>query len=151
MWPCSQRCTHRFPSDSEDNVIISEQFESKDLDQSDTIGVRIGRAREAAGFSVAQAARRLGVKTDTWQGWENDRSEPRSSKLTMIAGTLGVSPTWLLTGIGDGPTEAIDDEVHVLLEEVRLIARDVAAAQGRLHAVMKRLETFHSYNHVEPN
>ena len=98
-------------SNSEDSAISSELLESSDVDQSDTIGGRIGRAREAAGFTVAQAARRLGVKTATWQGWENDRSEPRSNRLTMIAGTLGVSPAWLLTGFGEGPTEAIDDEV----------------------------------------
>jgi len=135
----------------EDGIIISEQLDSGNHDQNDTIGGRIGRAREACGLSVAQAARRLGVKTATWQGWENDRSEPRSNKLTLIAGSLGVTPTWLLTGFGEGPTEAIDDEVQVLLQEVRLIAQDVATAQGRLAAVMKRLETFHSYYHVEPN
>lgn len=99
---------------------------------------------------MAQAARRLGVKTATWQGWENDRAEPRSNKLTLIAGSLGVTPTWLLTGYGEGPSEALDDEVQVLLQEVRLIAQDMAAAQGRLDAVLKRLETFHSYHHVEP-
>ncbi|WP_319633652.1 helix-turn-helix domain-containing protein [Pelagibius marinus] len=111
----------------------------------------MGRAREAAGLSVAQAARRLGVKTATWQGWENDRSEPRSNKLTMIAGTLGVSPAWLLTGLGDGPTEGIDDEVQALRQEVGLIVQDVASAQARLDAVLKRLEAFHSFHHVEPN
>ena len=133
----------------EDEVIISEQLDSGNHDLSDTIGGRIGRAREASGLSVAQAARRLGVKTATWQGWENDRAEPRSNKLTLIAGSLGVTPTWLLTGFGEGPSEAIDDDVQVLLQEVRLISQDVAAAQGRLDAVMKRLETFHSYHHVE--
>ena len=136
---------------AEDRAIIEEHFENDSPDQCDTIGGRIARAREAAGFSVAQAARRLGVKTITWQGWENDRAEPRSNKLTLIAGTLGVTPTWLLTGFGEGPSEGLDDEVRLLLQEVRLIARDVAAAQGRLDTVMKRLETFHSYHHVEPN
>ena len=136
---------------TEDTPIISEQIESNDLDHSDTIGGRIGRAREAAGLTVAQVARRLGVKTATWQGWENDRSEPRSNKLTMIAGTLGVSPAWLLTGFGEGPTEAVDDEIQLLRQEVRLIVQDVSSAQARLDAVLKRLETFHSFHHVEAN
>ena len=135
----------------EDSAIVIEQNETNNVDQSDTIGGRIGRAREAAGYTVAQAARRLGVKTATWQGWENDRSEPRSNKLTMIAGALGVSPAWLLTGFGEGPTEAMDDEVQLLCHEVRLIAQEVASAQARLDAVLKRLEIFHSYHHVEPN
>ena len=130
-------------------VIFSERHETSDIDQSDTIGGRIGRAREASGFSVAQAARRLGVKTITWQGWENDRSEPRSNKLTMIAGALGVSPTWLLTGFGEGPSEAIGDEVQLLRQELSLIANEIASAQNRLNTVLKRLETFHSYHHVE--
>jgi len=135
----------------EDKVILSEHIESDNADQTDTIGGRIGRAREAAGLSIAQAARRLGVKTVTWQGWENDRSEPRSNRLTMIAGTLGVSPGWLLIGLGEGPSEALDDEVQLLRQEIRLVAQDISAAQGRLESVMKRLELFHSYHNVEPS
>lgn len=69
----------------------------------------------------------------------------------MIAGTLGVSPAWLLTGQGDGPTEVIDDEVQILRQELRTVAQDVAAAQSRLNTILKRLETFNSYNYVEPN
>jgi transcriptional regulator with XRE-family HTH domain len=120
-------------------------------DHSDTIGGRIARAREAARLSVAQAARRLGVKTATWQGWENDRAEPRSNKLLMMAGTFSVSPTWLLSGYGNGPTEVIDEEVQVLRQELKSVAQDVASAQTRLNAVLERLETFYSYHHVEPS
>lgn len=116
----------------------------------DTIGGRIARAREAAGLTVAQAARRLGVKTATWQSWENDRAEPRANKLQMIAGAFGVSPAWLLGGFGAGPTGAVGDEVQVLRRELQSVARDVAAAQARLSAVLDRLETFNSFHHVEP-
>jgi transcriptional regulator with XRE-family HTH domain len=115
----------------------------------DTIGGRIARAREAASLSVAQAARRLGVKTATWQGWENDRAEPRSNKLLMMAGAFGVSPTWLLGGYGDGPTEVIEDEVQILRQELKSVAQDVASAQARLASVLERLEVFHTYHHVE--
>lgn len=90
------------------------------------------------------------MKTGTWQGWENDRAEPRSNKLLMMAGTFSVSPTWLLSGYGNGPTEAIDDEVQVLRQELKSVAQDVASAQTRLKAVLERLETFNSYHHVEP-
>lgn len=137
-------------------AIASDHFAATSLtgtagDQSDTIGGRIARAREAANLTVAQAARRLGVKTATWQGWENDRAEPRSNKLMMMAGTFGVSPTWLLGGYGDGPTEAVEDEVQILRQELKSVAQDVAAAQTRLNAVLERLETFHTYHHVEPS
>ncbi|MEP0233247.1 helix-turn-helix domain-containing protein [Roseibium sp.] len=72
-----------------------------------TLGERICRARDSVGLSTAQLARRLGVKTTTLQGWESDRSEPRSNKLVMLAGLLNVSPTWLLVGRGTPPQ--IDD------------------------------------------
>ncbi len=68
-----------------------------------TLGERICRARGSVGLSTAQLARRLGIKTATLQGWESDRSEPRSNKLVMLAGVLNVSPTWLLVGRGTPP------------------------------------------------
>ena len=48
-------------------------------------------------------ARALGVRLATLRGWENDMSEPRANKLQMLAGVLGVSIGWLLTGEGNGP------------------------------------------------
>ncbi|MEO1747696.1 MAG: helix-turn-helix domain-containing protein [Pseudomonadota bacterium] len=66
----------------------------------DTMGGRIVAAREATGHTTAQLARRLGIKSATLQNWENDRAEPRSNKLFMLAGMLNVSPTWILTGRG---------------------------------------------------
>ena len=74
-------------------------------DMDDTLGGRIVSAREAAGLSTAQLARRLGVKSATLQNWETDRSEPRSNKLFMLAGLLNVSPTWLMNGLGEAPSE----------------------------------------------
>ena len=68
-----------------------------------TLGERICHARDSVGLSTAQLARRLGIKTATLQGWESDRSEPRSNKLVMLAGVLNVSPTWLLVGRGTPP------------------------------------------------
>lgn len=76
--------------------------ESPDLD---TVGGRLSRARDAVGLSPAQLARRLGVKTTTIQGWESDRALPRANRLTMLAGVLGVSPVWLLHGVGAAPVE----------------------------------------------
>lgn len=146
---CAVRGRFALRTQQEDRTIASEFLTADPLDQSDTIGGRIARAREAAGLTVAQAARRLGVKTATWQGWENDRAEPRSNKLLMMAGSFNVSPTWLLNGHGDGPTEVIEDEVQILRQELKSVAQDVASAQTRLTAVMERLETFHTYHHVE--
>jgi transcriptional regulator with XRE-family HTH domain len=69
----------------------------------DTLGGRISLARDALDLSVEDAARVLGVEYDTWLHWENDRSEPRANRLSMLAGVLQVSLSWLLTGHGHGP------------------------------------------------
>ncbi|MDN2564766.1 helix-turn-helix domain-containing protein [Aquibium sp. A9E412] len=71
----------------------------------DTIGGRLSRARDAAGLSVAQLARRLGVKSATIQAWESDRSQPRANRLAMLAGVLNVSLSWILYGVGTAPVE----------------------------------------------
>jgi HTH-type transcriptional regulator, cell division transcriptional repressor len=71
-------------------------------DAAATYGDRITWAREAAGLSSRDLAQRLGVRLTTVQAWENDRAEPRANRLQMMAGLLGVSLRWLLTGMGDG-------------------------------------------------
>ncbi|WP_417769878.1 helix-turn-helix domain-containing protein [Stappia sp.] len=88
----------------------------------DSIGGRIRRAREAANFSGAQLARRLGVKTATVTAWEGGRSEPRANRLTMLAGFLGVSPTWLLYGLGEAPVESpLASELAVVASTLKLL------------------------------
>jgi transcriptional regulator with XRE-family HTH domain len=88
----------------------------------DDIGGRIRRAREAANFSGAQLARRLGVKTATVTAWEAGRSEPRANRLTMLAGFLGVSPTWLLYGLGDAPPDnPLASELAVVASTLKLL------------------------------
>ena len=63
-----------------------------------TFGDRMTGAREASGLSQSELAKRLGVKVKTIRAWENDQSEPRANKLQMLAGLLGVSIMWLLSG-----------------------------------------------------
>lgn len=81
--------------------------EATQADMDDTLGGRIVSARETAGLTTAQLARRLGVKSATLQNWETDRAEPRSNKLFMLAGLLNVSPTWLINGLGAAPSDEI--------------------------------------------
>ncbi|MDZ5698285.1 helix-turn-helix transcriptional regulator [Chelativorans sp. M5D2P16] len=75
------------------------------------MGGRLSRARDATGLTTAELARRLGVKTSTIQAWESDRSQPRANRLTMLAGVLNVSLSWLLHGIGASPADESRSEL----------------------------------------
>ena len=82
-----------------------------------TFGDRVAGARDAMGMSQTQLARRLGVKKTTVVGWEQDVSEPRANKLSMMAGLLNVSIKWLLTGEGEGVDTPEEDDAPVDLRE----------------------------------
>ncbi len=72
----------------------------------DTVGGRISLARDAIGLTVDQISAVAGVTAETWANWENDRAEPRSNRLDMLARILQVSIAWLLGGQGEGPVKA---------------------------------------------
>lgn len=122
------------PADASEAKLMSER--SSDY----TLGERICKARDAAGLSTAQLARRLGIKTSTLHSWESDRSEPRSNKLVLLAGVLNVSPTWLLVGRGTPPVTdepAADlDAMRVALDRIQKQAQaltdEIAALQNRM-------------------
>lgn len=104
---------------------ITIYSENPDLD---TLGGRLSRARDAVGMTTAQLARRLGVQTSTLQAWESDRSQPRANRLSMLAGVLNVSLSWLLYGVGTAP---IDEDLRD--ETVRAISAQLSELK-RLHA-----------------
>ncbi len=109
-----------------------------------TFGDRVAGAREAAGMTQTQLARRLGVKKATITSWEDDLSEPRANKLSMMAGLLNVSIMWLLTGEGDGMDETslhgdTDSELRDLVAELRTIRGEMRANSERLARVEKAL------------
>ena len=91
-----------------------------------------------------QLARRLGVRLSTLEGWENDVSEPRANRLSMMAGLLNVSIIWLLTGEGEGVAGPEDEatitpEVNDLLAELRDLRGQIMKASERLARLEKRL------------
>lgn len=94
----------------------------------DTLGGRLSRARDAVNMTTAQLARRLGVQTSTLQAWESDRSQPRANRLSMLAGVLNVSLSWLLHGVGTAPAEE-----DLRDESVRAISAQLTELK-RLHA-----------------
>ncbi len=123
---------------------VTQQNEDWFSEDTSTFGDRLAGAREAAGISQAQLAKRLGVKLTTMQSWEEDLSEPRANRLTMMAGIIGVSFSWLLNGEGEG-VEAPDmgqdlpDGVDELLLELRAIKARIYRETERMGIVEKRL------------
>jgi transcriptional regulator with XRE-family HTH domain len=104
----------------------------------DTLGGRLSAARDSAGLSLADVANRIGVRKESLLSWEADRAEPRAAKLVDIAGILGVSPMWLMTGLGSGPLE---EGADLPLEALRLQLQRLTAAHqecGRLIADIGR-------------
>lgn len=112
--------------------------------ESATLGDRITGGREAAGMVQKELAKRLGIKLATLQSWENDLSEPRANKLSMLAGVLNVSIRWLLEGTGDGvdaPDDMVplDQDAKALLVEIRALKVAANKTANRLGALEKRL------------
>lgn len=113
-----------------------------------TFGDRVAAAREAAGMSQAMLARRLGVRLATLRSWENDMSEPRANRLSILAGLLNVSMMWLINGEGEGldgnegagilPSDAAEllSEMRSLRVELSESAKHVARLEKRLRAML---------------
>ena len=108
-------------------------------DERATFGDRLTFAREAAGLSQDELARRLGVEPERVTRWEADTDEPRANRLQMIAGMLGVSLAWLLTGTGEPPSADGPGEVSEILSEIRQVRGEMARGAERLGRLEKRL------------
>jgi transcriptional regulator with XRE-family HTH domain len=106
------------------------------------MGGRLSRARDAIGLSTAQLARRLGVQTGTIQAWESDRSQPRANRLSMLAGVLNVSPSWLLHGVGTAPAEDTRSEMvrslESQLERLKRLQEETTEIIGQIEVDLQR-------------
>lgn len=115
--------------------------------ESATFGDRVAGAREAAGMTQAQLARRLGVKKSTLNAWEQDLSEPRANKLSMMAGLVNVSIMWMLTGEGEGMSAPAEDVqsaadfsgILAELREIRAVMRTNAERAARVEKKLRLL------------
>ena len=112
-----------------------------------TFGDRLAAAREQAGMTQPGLAKRLGVRVATLRAWEEDLSEPRANRLSMVAGLLNVSMMWLINGEGEGldHPELIADqpaELGAVLAEMRALRTEMhekAEAMGRLEKRLRRV------------
>ena len=106
--------------------------------ESTTFGDRLAGAREAAGLSQPDLARRLGVRLKTLREWEEDHSEPRANRLSMLSGVLGVSLPWLIAGEGRGPDGSAPGLADILDDIARMRSEALAQAE-RLERLELRL------------
>ncbi|MEX3316011.1 multiprotein-bridging factor 1 family protein [Sulfitobacter sp. PS-8MA] len=113
-----------------------------------TFGDRVAAAREQTGMTQAVLAKRLGVRLTTLRGWEDDLSEPRANRLSMLAGLLNVSMMWLINGEGEGvdaPEEgeiSRQNDLEEVLVDLRALRADLlkkAESVGKLEKRIRRL------------
>lgn len=111
--------------------------------ESATFGDRLAASRDAAGLNQSTFARRLGVKLKTVQNWEQDLSEPRANRLSMMASMLNVSIVWLITGEGEGVTPPDEDpipaDLNAVLTDIRSLRADLRVKVDELGLLEKRL------------
>ena len=124
------------------NNDLTEYFsETTPSEDASSVGQRIGQARQSAGLSVAQLARRLGVRNATLSNWESDKSQPRANRMTTLAGVLNVSPTWLLTGFGEEPSGTQGDaELAAIRTNLLELKEQLATMAERVDRLAARLE-----------
>ena len=104
-----------------------------------TFGDRVTAAREAAGLTTADLARRLGVRDTTVAAWEEDQADPRANRLQMLAGVLGVSLMWLMTGEGPGVPAPLDDETRTRRAGLDHLRAEVRALRMSLLRTAERV------------
>ncbi len=110
----------------------------------DTFGGRFSRALDASGLTAKDLAWRLGVQLATVRAWERDRSVPGSHHLSRTAGLLGVSLSWLLHGIGLGPSESdgdMDTAIEARFEKLKLLHIETGQLIGELRTRLDQRAT----------
>ena len=111
-----------------------------------TFGDRLSAAIEKSGMTQKLVAKRLGIKVTTLKSWEQDISEPRANRLSMLAGLLGVSIMWLLHGEGNGVEHSdnetqVTPEINDLLFEVRALQTGLLSSADKLAKLEKQLRS----------
>ena len=109
-----------------------------------TFGDRLVAAREKANLSQQDLAKRLGVKNSTIKSWENDNSEPRANRLSMLAGLLNVSITWLISAEGSGveapeKSDEISNDLLDALKELTALRVNLLKNIDRINNIEKKL------------
>ena len=112
-----------------------------------TFGDRLAAARENSNLSQNDLAKRLGVKSSTIKSWENDNSEPRANRLSMLAGLLNVSITWLISAEGSGveapsKLDRSADSLQEVVKELRILRLNMIKSVERIDKLEEKLKAY---------
>ena len=112
-----------------------------------TFGDRLAAARENSNLSQSDLAKRLGVKNSTIKSWENDNSEPRANRLSMLAGLLNVSITWLISAEGSGveapsKLDRSADSLQEVVKELRILRLNMIKSVERIDKLEEKLKAY---------
>jgi len=112
-----------------------------------TFGDRLAAARENSNLSQNDLAKRLGVKNSTIKSWENDNSEPRANRLSMLAGLLNVSITWLISAEGSGAEapsklDRSADSLQEVVKELRILRLNMIKSVERIDKLEEKLKAY---------
>ena len=117
---------------TENNVVSTSKPEM-------TLGGRIAQLRIDGGFDSLELSKQLGVKCETYESWELDRSEPRINKLVALAAILGVSPTYLLAEEGHRGVDAKNNNSGRKIKLLTL-QRKIQHLEAQLKENLKQLK-----------
>lgn len=106
-------------------------------------GPRLKVARELAGLTREQLARRIGVETASIAAWESDSRAPRANRVMTLAGLLGVSIGWLLEGredgyMANGQTPSLEG-LRAQVDALRLVLNDAGELLRNIDASLQAL------------
>lgn len=92
------------------------------------LGSRLEAVADHVG-GVERAAQMAGTSKAQYYRWENGQNDPSVSKIAMLARKAGVSPAWLVAGVGDMVSDGSGTEL-----DVDRLERAIVAIEGPLQA-----------------
>lgn len=103
-----------------------------------TIGGRIKSARTNKGLTQQELADRLYIPMTTLSTYENNKAELKGQVVVELAGALGVTTDYILTG-AENETDAMEQELLAIFRDINdSNLKRIAIEQLRCFALLKR-------------
>ena len=105
---------------------------TRHTDERQHVADMIRSERLQRGWSVGEAAEKLGVYGSAWSRWETGTSLPRPAMMQRIGVLLDMPDDWMVAGTPSHPTSTVDiDERLARIEERQQALLDQVLAEGR--------------------